>query len=68
MAEATATPAVLHIGGGHTAERVARLLNPPRRLPGLSRATTAVAFLTLPLTPALVLLLEPLTHLTAFTL
>jgi Zn-dependent protease with chaperone function len=69
MAEAAAAPtAVLPAGGGDITERVIRLLQPPQRLPTALRVATAVAFLTLPLVPVLVLLLEPLIHLNAFTM
>ena len=67
MAEAAATPpGVLAAGGGDTAERITRLLHPPRRLPVTARATLAATFTALPVLPVLVVLAEPVTHLTAF--
>ncbi len=67
MAEAAATPAaVLHAGGGDAAERVIRLLQPPRPLSTGARLAVVLGFTGLPLVPLLLLALEPLAHLTAF--
>jgi Zn-dependent protease with chaperone function len=56
MSEPGPVPGALHAAGGDAAERLRRLLQPPRPLPVPVRAATALFWTTVPLVPLLIVI------------